>query len=81
MDKLFSMGFGFDDNGDAKVIFVIAEGSRMRSGDGSSAPGIGLTPSQAKEAAYALLLHAQQLENGCSVGKTFYQAAGCSNGE
>lgn len=70
---IFGMGFGHNAKGENGVVFVIARDSFIETAEGDPSPGIWLSPADAREAAYALLLHAQQIENGCSIGMSLVQ--------
>jgi hypothetical protein len=57
------IGLGWCNNGAPGVVFVIPAGTSVQMSDGEG-PGIVISPATAREFAYALLLNAQQLDNG-----------------
>ncbi len=68
---IFSMGLGSNHDGEPGVIFMIAPTSFIENCDGEPTPGICIPRGAAREAAYALLLYAQQLENGYTAGSNY----------
>ena len=63
---LFAVSFGQTKDGTPGIAFMIAPASFIETTD-DPVPGILLTPAQAREAAYVLLLHAEQMASGVSL--------------
>ena len=60
---MFSVSFGNFKEGNPGIALMIAPSSFIETTD-DPIPGVMLTPAQAREAAYVLLLHAEQLASG-----------------
>jgi hypothetical protein len=61
--RIFAVGFGSMKDGTPGIAFMISPASFIEATD-EPLPGILLTAAQAREAAYVLLLHAEQMANG-----------------
>ena len=61
--RIFSVSFGHFKEGNPGIALMIAPDSLIETTD-DPIPGVMMTPAQAREAAYVLLLHAEQLAGG-----------------
>lgn len=60
---VFSVGFGSFTDGNTGIALMIAPGSFIETAD-DPVPGVMLSPTKAREMAFVLLLHAEQLAAG-----------------
>ncbi len=63
---IFAVSFGHTKDGAPRIAFMISPASFIETTD-DPVPGILLTPAQAREAAYVLLLHAEQIAGGIAL--------------
>jgi hypothetical protein len=59
-----SISLGWGNDGIPGIVFMIPARTFIETADGEPRPGIVIRSALARELAYALLLHAQQLDNG-----------------
>ena len=59
-----SISLGWANDGKPGIVFMIPASTIIETLDGDPQPGIVVCSALARELAYALLLHAQQLDNG-----------------